>query len=153
VTVIRTVTEAAPAMHGGMGGREMPAPVNIQTPRGPAVKLQLKIVRADGITPASRTLHLGRKYSFRADYALSGSGPLRVREYAVVFAPAGDLHHVLRDAPRVIGDGAYSSAGGLRVVRTDPTGSYTVRFTLTVHDRLNRVARQTLDVPAAFGPM
>ena len=91
--------------------------------------VKLRVLQADGVTPAKLPLRRDRGYQYEVEYLVGGSGILRVTRAATVVSPEGVVA-IVRPAATISDPGRYRVSSRLRVGLDDPPGLYTLRYTI-----------------------
>jgi hypothetical protein len=90
---------------------------------------KLRVLQANGATPAKLPLVRGRAYVYEVEYLVGGSGIIRVTRAATVISPERVVA-IVRPPATISDPGRYRVTSRLRVSPDDPPGIYTLRYTI-----------------------
>lgn len=90
---------------------------------------KLRVLQANGKTPAKLPLVRDRNYVYEVEYLVGGSGIIRVTRAATVISPERVVA-IVRPPATISDPGRYRVSSRLRVSTDDPAGIYTLRYTI-----------------------
>lgn len=108
---------------------------------------KLRVLQANGETPAKPPLVRGRAYVYEVEYLVGGSGIIRVTRAATVLSPERVVA-IVRPPATISDPGRYRVSSRLRVSAEDPAGIYTLRYTIAARgdDRHTVTRRKELRI-------
>lgn len=108
----------------------------------PALRIAaLRLVAADGRTPAAAPYRRGERYRYVVDYLVAGAPRLRVTRAATIASPRG-LVAIVRPPATVSAPGRYRVSGGVRIGSGHPPGVYAIRYTIVARSPDGASARR-----------
>lgn len=94
---------------------------------------KVRILQANGVTPAKLPLRRDRSYVYEVEYLVGGAGIIRVTRAATVISPEGVVA-IVRPPATISDPGKYRVSSKIRVGPDDPAGLYTLRYTISARD-------------------
>lgn len=109
----------------------------------------LRVLQADGRTPAPQPLRRGHRYVYRLDYRVGGRTEVRIRRAGTLISPYGDHLVEIRPPASLADPGRLYASGPIIIRRADSPGDYVLRYVVSARDRTG-VTRRTREVRLRF---